>query len=202
MALDVYELRVNAVDTADRFQSVLHYQSAVTGEPDPEGKATVLATVFDANMRTLLLACWPVSTLYTSLRCRRINNTGGPSFYGPFGSSVQGTAIASSKVDASISAVLTAPYNGAIVGGPDKFRVGRMFLGSVPFNFLQDNAWSSDAIAAYTAVATALVGPFSSGGDTWLPCVWAKKYAKAAPIDTWSWVPTIGCIRKRAFPSR
>jgi hypothetical protein len=201
MGFDVFELRVNYVDVSDRMQSVMHFLSSVENSTDPEGDATNLGTSFDTAMRTLFLAAFPVSTLYTSIQTRRVNNTGGPSYYGPAGASVQGTAIASSKVDASISALLTAPYNDAAVGGPNKWRVARLFMGAVPFNFLQDNVWSAAALTAYNAIATGLGNSFGSG-TTFMSCLWSKKHlAQTGPL-AWSFQPTIACLRKRAFPSR
>jgi hypothetical protein len=202
MANDLFELRVSYVDTADRMQSVLHYQSTASDSPTPELDATQLATAWDTALRTLFLACFPISTLYTSVSARRINNTGGPSFYGPAGGGVQGTALASEKVDASISALLTAAYNDALVGGPDKWRVARLFMGSVPFNFLQDNVWSSTAIAAYGAVGTALSGTITTAGPSFSPAVYSRKHSAFTGPLTWFFQPTIACLRKRAFPSR
>lgn len=203
MASDVYECRVNYVDTGDRMQSVLHYTTNVANSPTPELQATHLATFWWANYTTFFLNCLPASTFVTSVSAKRINNTGGPSFYGGLGTSVTGSSGVDQKVDGSICALLTAAYNeSALPGGPSKFRTARMFMGCVPFNWLVENQWSTNAIAYYGALATALNGSITGGGDTFSSVVWSRKYAGFVPLTTWSWVPTIACIRKRAFPAR
>lgn len=199
---DVLEVRFNYVDTADRSTCVMHYLNSVTGSSTPELDATTLATAWAAAITTTLLACFPASTYLTSLQTRRINATGGPSYFANYALNLQGTALADVKVDSSIAALLTAPYNGSSVGGADKYRVGRMFLGCVPFNFLLDNAWTSTAVSAYQAVASLLSNPLTPSGYTFTPIVWSRKYNEDSAAVTWGFVSTIAAIRKRQFPRR
>lgn len=199
---DVFLLRLNYVDTADRMTCVLAYQSSASSSTDPEGDATKLANAWDTANRAAWLACFPVSTQYTSVSARRVNDLGGPSFYGPVGVGVVGSALADQKVDAAIAALLTCPYNDSDVGGPSKYRVGRVFVGCVPFNFLVDNSWSSAAISAYSALATALSTPVTTSGPTFTPVVWSRLREQYTPAVTYTFQPTIAALRKRQFPAR
>lgn len=199
---DVFLLAFNYVDASDRMTNVMAYQSSATNSATPEQDATDLCAAWDSLNAAALQACFPVSTYYTSVRARRVNNTGGPSYYGPKGTGSQGTAIADNKLDAGICALLTAGYNDNQVGGPDKFRVGRLFVGAVPWNFLADNVWTSTAVATYGALATLLSAPISGGSNTYTPTVWSRKYGHPAGAVSWLWQPTIACVRKRSFPDR
>jgi hypothetical protein len=171
---DVLQLRFSYVDVNDRMQSVLAYQSNQTSYPYPEKLAQDFAQAFDTANRTSLLNCWPVSTQFTSNQARRINNTGGPSYYGGIATGVTGTFVSTGAVDGSIAAVFTYPYNENLFGISTVYK---------------------NLAIALSAVLTGSIG-------TYTPGIWSRKYNQFIAGGNWQWVPTIGCIRKRSFPAR
>lgn len=199
---DVFELRLNYNDGGDRMQSVLTFTSGVEVSATPEQDAQALAQSFAANIMPTLMGCFPVSTYLTSLQARRVNNLGGPSYYGGYGTAMQGTVAASAKVDGAICALLTAGYDGTLVGGPTGFRVARCFMGAVPFTFLSENQWSDAAVSAYSLLAGLLNDTLPAGALDFNSVVWSRKYQQYTPLTVWQFVATIAALRKRAFPAR
>lgn len=199
---DVFDLRINYVNSSDRMTSVLHFVDNQTVSATPEADATKLVTAFVAATLTQLLACFPTTTQLTSISSRRINQLGGPSYYLPFAASTIGTGGSGAKIDGAISALLVAGYNNADLGGPNKFRVGRVFMGSVPSLWLTENQFSSAAVSAYTNFANSLNAGYVGSPITWTPVIWSPKYQAYTNPVVWTFSPTVAALRKRQFPAR
>src|SRR4051812_858316 len=108
MAADVYQLILQGDIGGEFFENVMNFESSVTGSTQPLQMANNLVAGWILAAENDFAACLPNDTLITGYKCKRINNTGGPTYMAPQ-TPVSGGRPAASLVS-SLAPLITNSY--------------------------------------------------------------------------------------------
>jgi hypothetical protein len=173
MAQDVFLLNVIGNVSNQYVENVLAFQSDISNSAFPAADAKQLADAFAAQILTPeWLACCSDDYECAGIRCRRVNNTGGPSVavLTPASTGTFGTL----SVVSGQGGVLLWPYH-YTPGVKRKWSQGRTFIPGLPDTAIVNNELSFPFVAAMQALATALGTPLVAGGRTFQFGIWSRE---------------------------
>ena len=150
MPNDIHELTIVA-SVADQFvENVLHFQNNVAASTQPGTDSASLIAAFQADVEPTWLACLADDYGLQGYRCKRVNNSGGPSVIVPR-SGVPGS-FGTNSVTSGQGACIISSYKYIPSIGSDKYRTGRIFMpGSSPHSRLYVTYWPRSSRMAWKA---------------------------------------------------
>jgi hypothetical protein len=176
MANDVHQL-VIASNVATQFcETVLNFQTTVTGAAQPGVDSNDLISAWRTHVESLWLACLPNDYEAFGYKCKRVNNTGGPVEMKPI-TPVSGTRSSVSSTSAVGPVILTSYLEGT------KHRSGRIFMPGVATDDMTENVFDATLVTALLALIAELFTPFAGPLHNWQYGIWSRKHLLFHPPE-------------------
>lgn len=192
MANDVYELIILGTCADEFFECVQHYESGVSGAPNPVAVASNLIAAWKLGSESAMADLMGDDSAITGYKSKRVNNGGSPTVMLPQ-TPVAGTIASTSATSATASCIVSSYSQGA------KYRTGRMFIPGLPISELDGNSFSAGHIGnAATFVTTS--ASIANGGQTFTFGVWARKTSTFFVPAYRALSPKPGIQRRRLLP--
>lgn len=167
MARDVYQLIALGQTGSEFWEFVQHFESGVTSSTDPATDAEFCISSFMDNLQDPFLTCLPSQCSISGYKCKRVNNSGGPSVMHPITPQL-GTRSGNLAVGSVGPCIVSMYNNGA------RWTAGRLFMPGVIQGDIASNHFSSGLITAAQNFILALVQQYTAG-TTWDFVIWSKK---------------------------
>jgi hypothetical protein len=161
MPNDIHELTIVA-SVADQFvENVLHFQNNVAASTQPGTDSASLIAAFQADVEPTWLACLADDYGLQGYRCKRVNNSGGPSVIVPR-SGVPGS-FGTNSVTSGQGACIISSYKYIPSIGSDKYRTGRIFMPAIAESAIEENELQPGFITALQALCDLLAAELADG---------------------------------------
>lgn len=199
MAAETYELVISGTLSGQFVQSIFHVAVNNAGSLSPYVTAEdVMNTLNGApDFITAWCNCLPASYTITSLRCRRIGPTGGPT-------AIMLPADMSATTGARTGSISSAQVNPVVVWitTPRPEKPGRTFLPGVSESDIDAMVYSSGLVSAIDALIAIVVAPFTLAGssDDCEFAIWRRSIGNRDEITYGRLSPTVGTQRRRLHP--
>ncbi len=199
MANETYELIVSGKLAGQFVQNVLHVGIDNTGATDPFVIATAILTKFNTSGQ--FVDKWtdmlPAAYTLTSLRCRKILPTGGPTNIILQGSLVSDTGARSPGIGVATTSPLIIWLTALRPNKP-----GRTFIPGVAEDDLDGGVLSGALLTAMGSFATywGNGGTLTSPAYSWDGQVYRRAIAAGDAISNYRVSPIIGNQRRRELP--
>jgi len=196
MANDTYQLNVIAAVADEYCENILHFQTSASSSSTPAADALAVITQFRAAIEPLWTACLSTDWQLGGYKCKRINNTGGPTAIAPVAGVVGGYGTGS--VASGIGPLITATYYDAAAVKP-RWRDGRIFMTGAPAGSCVGNVWQAAMIAAINNLTAIMIAPLG-GALTPQYVVWTKHTGLAKIPVSMQLSAKVGTQRRRYVP--
>jgi len=185
---DCYALQLFFAMPKQPAECIIHYRDELLGSANPQSDANDLLAQWQIANGALFMACVPDSVTLIGIKCKRVNNTGGPNVQVPL--NVAG-GRAGEMSTTGIAPVLTYPYtNGA------RWFAGRIFLPGVSEDDIAENVYDPALVVALDAYKDASILGFVGATRTWSPCIWSPTHS------TWYGINTVSISGKPGIQNR
>lgn len=199
MANDVFEAQIVGACAGEPAECVVHWELNSTEGNSPTTATTALANLLASSFNPVWLPCLPDDYILFGYKCRRVNNTGGPTSAKPTAGS-PGSRGASS-VSSGQGPVIVWNYVDT-VAMPNRWRTGRTFLPGIAEGDLSGNVLLPALVTAVEAlIAFMAAGMIEMGGRTWTHVLWSRKNLVAIPPNAGVVSGVIGTQRRRLHPA-
>lgn len=168
MANDVHTLEIYGSLCGQPTLGILHYEAGVASSPSPVVESGHLIAGWQAAMEATYLACLPQNYTLIGYKSRRVNNTGGPHYI-----ATAVAAVGTVAVDASNSALAPCVIFSYTDGV--HWHSGRHFMPGIADTWIDNNALTAPAIAAYNTLNGLWGTPIANSGDTFQFGIWSVK---------------------------
>lgn len=176
MAKDTYQLVAVGQTGSEYWEFVQHFMSGLTNGTDPVGDAAACISSWRDSLESLFMACLPAAVTITGYKCKRINNSGGPTAMLPI------TPVAGTKggtlATGCVGPCLVSPFDDT-----ERWSAGKFFLPGVAQADITSNHFSSGLLTVVQDFIAELVLQHTVG-TTWDFVIWSRKLlAPIIPFD-------------------
>lgn len=195
MANDVMQLVLVGVIGNEFAENVLYFQSDVANAANPVLEAKNCVDAFIANVQNDWMDSLPNDYELHGYKCKRVNNTGGPTYMAPI-AAVAGGRPAASLVS-SLAPLLVSSY---VETATMKHRTGRIFMPGIADGDVIENELGGPILGQLNAVGADLLATSSSGGQTFTYGIWSRKYLRFYIPPAINISLLVGTQRRRLHP--
>lgn len=157
MAMDVYQLNVIGAVAEEYVENILHFQTNTASSSTPAADALAVIVAWRAAIEANYVGMLASDYMLGGYKCKRINNTGGPTAVAPT-TGIVGTIGAASTVSGA-GPLITATYYDAAAVKP-RWRDGRIFIPGSPIGGCIGNQWQAIVTTPVLAFNAILINAF------------------------------------------
>lgn len=193
---DTYRMEIRVFAGVEGSTNVLHFQNTASEVEDPLGHAKDLVDIWVDELMPTYLAVLSEDSRVTSIRCRRVNNGGGPTYTRQF--DAQAGTRPGQVGTAGVSAVGLVPVLKAA-----SWRIAKIYFPALSKLDFEDDRVKEALVVAIGEFLTLLVGRQIGPLLNFSYVVWdsVQKSATATAADQWTTSPLIGVQRRRRIAS-
>lgn len=196
MAVDVYRMEIRTVAGVEPATNVLHFDNVIEGAQFPLEHAKDLIDIWVDELMDAYLACLSEDSKVTSIRCKRVNNGGGPTASRQFDTLV-GTRPGMVGTGGVSAVGLVPVLKGAT------WRIAKIYFPALSKLDFEDDRVKAALVDAIGEFLTLLVGRQIGPLLNFAYVVWdsVAKESKATDLNQFNVSPTIGVQRRRRLAS-
>lgn len=193
MPNDVHQLVAIGQSGGEFWEFVQHWVANVANSGTPADDSLDLISSFQAGAQTEFLACLPSQVNITGYKCKRVNNTGGPTAMLPI-TPAPGTRSGNLAVGCNGPCIVSS-YNNNV-----RWTTGRWFLPGIIQGDVASNHIASGLVTAVNNFISAFTATFVGGSRSWDFVIWSREFAVPFGPDAVDISLKVGIQKRRLLP--